>query len=256
VKRSRWLIVAGACAFVLFLAAQLPAAVAAGWLGGEKLRLNSPSGTIWSGAAGSVQAGPLRLGATNWSLSIPALLRGELRADMVARLGGEAQAAGSVARSLTGAWSCTACRFEGPASTLWPLFPALKAVTGRMALDVAALEVRDAWPTRVVATAKLASTLPGTAAAAAAGGAATASFEAMVSADPVPADGVIEATITDAGGPLQLTARLSITPPGNFEFAGRLKAGPGAPAEVATAIAALGPRAGDGSTELSLTGSF
>lgn len=254
-KQSRWLIVAGACAFVFFLAAQLPAAVVAGWLGGEKLRLNSPSGTIWSGSAGSVQAGPLRLGATNWSLSIPALLRGELRAEMATKLG-EAQATGTVARSVAGAWSCTACRFEGPASTLWPLFPALKAVTGRMALDVAALEVRDAWPTRVVATAKLASTLPGTEGAAAAGGAATASFEATVSADPVPADGAIEATITDAGGPLQLTARLSIMPPGNFEFAGRLKAGAGAPAEVVTAIAALGPRAGDGSTELSLTGSF
>lgn len=254
-KHSHWLIVAGACAFVLFLAAQLPAAVAAGWLGGEKLRLNSPSGTMWSGSAGSVQAGALRFGETNWTLSIPALLRGELRAEVATKLG-EALAAGTVARSFSGALNCTSCRFEGPASALWPLFPALKAVTGRMALDVAALEVRDAWPTRVVATAKLASTLPGAAAAAGAGGAATASFEATVSADPVPADGAIEATIADAGGPLQLTARLSIMPPGNFEFTGRLKAGPGAPAEVATAIAALGPRAGDGSTELSLTGSF
>jgi hypothetical protein len=77
-----------------------------------------------------------------------------------------------------------------------------------------------------------------------------------VNADPVPDDGTIEAIIEDAGGPLQLNARLVIAPPGNFRFSGQATARPGTPPAIASALAAMGPRAADGSTQLELNGSF
>ena len=168
---------------------------------------------------------------------------------------GEGTARGSVAVNLSGGFACTGCSFEGPVASLRPMIPALKAVDGSVNLQLAALEIRNKWPIRAAGSAKL-SNVPIGAAGQQRRDGPVAAFEATLSADPVPDDGAIEATIQDAGGPLELSARLSITRPGNFEFSGRAKARSGAPPEIINALAALGPKGPDGSTQLGLSGTF
>jgi general secretion pathway protein N len=245
-----WLIGVGAGAFLLFLIGRVPAVVAVGWLGQNEVRLTAVSGTIWSGSADSIVAGRLRLNEAEWSLSPFSLLLGRLRADVRARIG-DGKADGSLSRDLSGNLSCTNCRFTGPVSALWGVFPVLKAVGGRLDLEIAGLDIRERWPARAVGTARLSSNL-----VPAGSDVPPAVFQVTVNADPVPEDGRIEALIEDAGGPVKLRARLDVTPPGNFGLTGQVATRPGAPADVSRAVAALGPRGPDGSTQLTLNGTF
>lgn len=253
-NRRLWLIGAGAGAFLAFLLLRPPATVAARWIGAESLRLGTVTGTLWSGSAASVVAGNLRLGETRWSLSPLNLLLGELSADVTTRLG-DSTANGTVSRSFAQVTNCTGCRFTGPVHDLRSLFPALKAVNGQLEVEIATLAIEAGWPTRAVGTAKLSSNL----AATVPGGTPDlppATFEVLLNADPVPENGSIEAVVQDTGGPVQLSARIILTPPGNFQFAGRAAARPGAPPALGSALAILGPRAPDGTTQLTMTGSF
>jgi hypothetical protein len=246
-NQRSWLIGAAAAAFLLFLVARVPASVALGWLGADALQATGVSGTAWTGSATSIVAGRLRLGETSWSLSPAGLLGGSLRTKVQARIG-DGRAEGLLARSLSGTLSCTACRFEGPVSALWSVFPALKAIGGRLELEVAALDIAAGWPERAIGTAQLTTTL--------ANAEPPANFRLAVNADPVAEDGNIDAVIEDAGGPLKLSARLVLAPPGNFRFSGQATLRPGAPPAIAAALSAMGPRAADGSTQLTLEGSF
>jgi hypothetical protein len=53
-----------------------------------------------------------------------------------------------------------------------------------------------------------------------------------------------------------MTARLTVTKPGNYEFSGRAKARPDASPDMVNALKVLGPKGSDGSTELAMSGSF
>lgn len=255
VSSPRLLALAGAAAFLLTLIGNVPAGVALGALAGDRLQLTGPAGTLWNGRAAAVQAGGLRLGATSWDLSVLALLTGRLAADVTTRIG-DGDLTGAVSVGLSGAMACTDCRYEGPLAGLRGVLPALRTLDGRATVEFTALELRDGWPTRAVGTAKLTRVPMTTPGAPPRAGAPTADFEATVNADPVPADGLVEVAVQDAGGPVEFTARLAVTPPGNYEMSGRAKARPGAPADMTNALAVLGPRAADGSTELSMSGSF
>lgn len=252
--RSTWLVIAGVSAFLLFIVAGVPASVALRWLGPDVLRLSGVSGSLWRGAAAGANVGKLRLSETQWKLSPLGLLLGRVSGEVETKIG-DGTAHGSVAVSLSGGFACTGCSFEGPIASLRPLIPALKAVDGKVSIEMATLEIRNKWPTRAVGSAKL-SNVPIGVSGQPPRDAPVGAFETTLSADPVPDDGAIEATIQDAGGPLELSARLSITRPGNFEFSGRAKARPGAPPEIVNALAALGPKGSDGSTELGLSGTF
>lgn len=253
--RIRALALAGVLTFLLGLLAGLPAATALAWMGGERLRATGVAGTLWSGSAATLEAGAVRLGATRWSLSVPRLLTGRLSAAVETRLG-DGELRGDVSLGLSGWLACAGCSYEGPVAGLRAALPALRGLEGRARIEFPVLEVANGWPTRAVGTAKLTGvpiTVPG---APPRRGAPAADFDATVNADPVPADGLIEVAVQDAGGPVEFTARVSVTPPGNYELAGRAKARADAPAEMVNALAVLGPRAADGSTELSMSGSF
>jgi hypothetical protein len=249
-NRRLWLIAAGAGAFLLFLVVRIPASAVA-WIAPAELSFRSLSGTLWSGTAASITAGRVHLGETTWSLSPANLLMARLSAQVETRIG-DGTATGSLARNVAGDLSCTGCSYSGPVSALWPVFPALSAVNGRLELQMPALEIRDRWLSRAVATAKLTTDIG----AREKPGEPPATFQLSVNADPVPEDGKVEALIGDAGGPVNLEARLLLTPPGNFEFSGQASARPGAPPAVTSALSALGPRGADGRTQLTLTGSF
>jgi general secretion pathway protein N len=252
--RSARLVAAGLTTFLIFLIAGIPAAVGIAWLAPESLRLSGVSGSLWRGSAAGADIGRLRLGETHWALSPFSLLLGRLAGDMNTKIG-DGAASGSVAIGLSGTVRCTECQYEGPVAGLRTLVPAMRTLDGSINVEIAALEISDRWPVRVVGTARL-SNVPIRVRGQSAGNSPVATFEATVGADPVPAGGLIEATVRDAGGPLELAARLSVRPPGDFEFSGRAKARHDAPAEVVNALAVLGPKGSDGSTELGISGSF
>ncbi len=252
--RPAWLVVAGVSAFLLFLVSSVPASVGLRWFAPATLRMNGVSGTLWHGAATSADIGKVHLGETAWSLSPLALVTGRLGGDVQTRIG-DGNVRGDVAVNRAGDLRCTACSYEGPIASLRPVIPALRSVEGQLNLQVAAIEVRDKWPTRAVGTATL-TDVPIAAAGQPRRDLPVATIAATVKADPVSDDGLIAVSVQDGGGPLELNAQLKLTPPGAFEFAGRVKARADAPPELVNALAALGPRGQDGSTEIGLSGTF
>ena len=252
--RPAWLVAAGVAAFLVFLVGGVPAALALRWLAPDALRMNGVSGTLWRGSATGADIGKLHLADTTWTLSPLALLTGRLGGDVETRIG-DGTAHGAVAVSRAGDLRCTACAYEGPVASLRAAIPALRTLDGQLSLQLSAFEIRKKWPTRAVGTVNL-TNVPIAAAGQARRDSPMATIAATVGADPVPDNGLIAVSVQDAGGPLELTAHLNFTPPGNFEFSGRAKARPGAPADLVNALAAMGTRGSDGSTELGLSGTF
>lgn len=253
--RRAILAAAGGAAFLLALVAEFPAAAALRWLAPEGMRASGVTGTLWNGAAVGAEIGPLRLGATEWTLFAPALLAGRASGTLSTHLG-DATFSGGVSLGTAGRFGCSGCEYDGSLASLRPLVPALKMLDGRASIRLEALEIRDRWPTRIVGTAKLTGVPLAMRPGQAGTRAPSANFEATVGADPVPEGGLIEAAITDAGGPVEMTARLKMSPPGSYEFAGRAKARAEAPPEIVNALNLLGPKGSDGSTEIAMTGSL
>jgi general secretion pathway protein N len=252
----RYLLVgAGAAAFLLTLVVRVPASIALAWFAPEGVQATGVSGTLWSGFATGLVAGPVRLSESDWTLSPLALLAGRASGRLSTRIG-EASFDGSVSWRGAGSFSCEACVFDGPLSVLQPVVPALKSLSGKAHVDLQSLDVRDRWPTRMVGTVELAG-MPLTAPGVVPGPSSPrASFGATFSADKVAEDGRIEGEVKDSGGPVEIAARLTLTPPGNYALAGRAKARPDAGADIVNALNVLGPKAADGSTELGMSGTF
>ncbi len=252
---NRALAAAGCAAFVIALAALLPAQLVLRWLAPAIVQPAGVTGTLWRGSAAGATVGAVRLGETAWHVAAPSLLLGRLAADVETRIG-DGSAGGSLAINLAGHIACTDCRFAGPVASLKSMFPALGTLVGRLEIELATLEVRDRWPARVMGTASIAGVPIVAPGAVVSPATPRAGFEATLSADPVPDDGRIEAAVQDTGGPVQLRARLVVTKPGNFELAGSAQARADAPAEIARALSMLGRPGPDGGTELSLAGTF
>lgn len=253
--RSQWLAIAGVVTFLAFLVTGLPARVAARWLMPAGVQITDVDGSLWRGSAAAVTAGSMRLGPLSWSLSATALLSGHARANVQAMIG-SGEFSGTVDLSATRRFVCLECRYEGPAGSLQSLVPVLAGLEGSLHGEVTVLEIANGWPLRIVATLKFSGVplrIPG---APVRPGMPTASFEISTAADPVPDDGLIEALILDAGGPVQLSGQLAIRPPGNYELSARVKPRADAPREVTEALVALGARGPDGSTDIGLSGSF
>lgn len=244
----------GLIVFIVTLVAGIPASVAVGWFAPDAAGFSGTAGTIWRGSAHSIAIGGARLGETSWKLSPIALLRGRLAAKVRTSLG-DGVAEGNLAVAITGSIACSACRYQGRIRNLQTLLPALAALDGRADIQFESFEMRDAWPSRVVATVTVHDVAlgpPGDSTIES----ALAAFEAKVDADPVADNAPIEATIADIGGPVEVDGRLVLQPPGSFTFSGRARSRPGAPPAVVSALGVLGPRGSDGSTELSFSGSL
>jgi hypothetical protein len=252
--RSRVLLLAGLAAFVLTLLLRIPAAVALGWIAPAGSQIIGASGTLWAGSAASVSAAGMQLGATRWTLSPLAFLRGRLGLAVETRLG-DADIAGDLSLATSG-FDCENCSFRGPVASLQPLAPALRALSGEALVEISSLAVRDRWPTVAVGTISLKGVPIAAPGMPAQPNAPRGSFEATVNADPVPADGLIGLTLQDSGGPLELAGQIELRPPGNYELTGRARARAQAPPDIVNALNVLGPRAADGSTEISMSGTF
>lgn len=251
----RLLALVAGLAFCLFLVAGLPARLAIGWLAPAGLTVVDPQGSLWRGSVAAAMAGPLRLGPTSWSMSARSLLGGRLRAAIETQLG-TAAASGTLELRLGGGLACEQCRYAGPAGALAGLLPMPQGLDARLDVDITRLELRERWPRRLIATLGVDDVplqLPGLPPDP---GLPRGSFVFSLDADPVPADGVLEARVRDAGGPLAIDGVLVLRPPGDYQLDARLRPQPGAPPRLAAVLQTLGPREADGSFSLGLAGSF
>lgn len=254
-SRHHWLVIAGGLAFLLFLVAGLPARVALRWLVPASVQVSDLSGTLWRGSMATAVAGPVRLGPLSWELSPLPLLAGRIHAGIHGQIG-TGQARGTIDLRGGGRFACSGCSYEGPAAGLRSLVPSLRGLSGQLRLDITRIEVRDRWPTHAIATLDWNGVQLRTAAAPALAGLPTINLKASIAADPVPADGRIEALLQDGGGPLQLAGQVAFSPPGNYQVNARIKARPDVPAQLASALATLGPPGPDGSIDIGMSGSL
>ena len=96
-RRGLWLIVLGVVSYLVFLIATLPAAHAWSWFGRKvPAQAFGLTGTVWSGNAAVVQAGPGRLDAVQWRVKPTALFLGRLGVDARTRLPGDGRAEGDL----------------------------------------------------------------------------------------------------------------------------------------------------------------
>jgi hypothetical protein len=244
------LIGAGLVAFFAGILATVPAQVA---LLAADARASGVSGTIWRGTADALQLDAFRLGRTQWSLHPLALMAARLGADVATQWNG-GRGDGYLTMGLGGAITCEDCEVLADMATLRKLVP-VPFSTGNIALTIQALDIKDGWPRRAVGSARVEDMplmVPGQSGDAG----ATGSYEALFNADPVAEGGLLEGVVTDLGGPVQVAARLQLTPPGAYQLAGTIQARPDAPSALTNGLALLGPQRADGSHEFAFSGTF
>jgi len=249
-KEPRLITAAGLASFLVALVATVPANVAVRLLLPASVTASGVSGTAWNGSAVSVSSHSFHLSDARWQVVAAGLLKGRVAARLEATLGGAGAVSGTLSASIGGTLECRGCAYSGSVKDLQVLLPVVSQIDGKLDLELGLLRFRNGWPLSASATANLTGVTlgPGTGPA--------GNFIATVAAEPVPDDGRIEVDVADTGGPLEVAATLELTPPGNFLLSGRAKARPDAPQGISNALLGMGPRNPDGSSSISLAGTF
>ncbi len=247
-KTPRTLVATGVACFLLFLLAGIPASLITDRLASDTERFEGVSGTIWSGEIRSLNLAGINLRDVRWNLQGLQLLLGRAALDIDARLPG-GTAKGTVAIGLTG--SITASAFE--VSTAVEAFAdvlKLPQVGGRLMIQIENLSIHDAWPKEIVGTANISGfpLLPD--------GTAPGSFQVTFLPDAVGENGRLRGEIKDLDGPLEVNGTVELTPPGNYELRGRVRARGDAPSDLINGLALLGPVDAGGQREFSIAGSI
>lgn len=249
-RHTRLLVAASLSALLLSLIAMFPARVAFGALGIPVTAVAGWSGTVWHGAVQRISLGNIALGPVLWRIRPWRLLTGQLAADVQATLP-DGFANGTVALSLGGAWSVSGVEAAAPLAWLAPAmanagsqltarFDRLQVNNGRIEAAIGNLTLAGVILPIPTAGPKLG---PGT-------------YELAFSADKLDPDDLLTGSLKDAGGPLEITGTVTITPPRSYEVVGTARPRPEAPPELRSALQMLGPATADGSHALSLAGSF
>ncbi|UCG74177.1 MAG: type II secretion system protein N [Chromatiales bacterium] len=243
-----------AAVFLVFVVASAPASLLAR-LAPAAVQLNGVQGTLWAGEASSVRAGTVSLGRTSWQLAPWQLLLGRLAGDLETTLPG-GFARGEFAIGLGGTLRLNDFSATSPvASIVAATGMGLPVSDGQVVVELTALAISDGWPERAIGEIRV-----GDVPLVFRNGQPVqdqlASFELRFDADEVPDTGPLEGTLTDRGGPLEVTGLLQLTPPTNYELTGRAKARAGAPPEMQQALVLLGPESPDGGRDFSFAGSL
>lgn len=241
-------------AFVVFLVGNAPATLLSSFAPNQ-LELVGAQGSLWSGQAQAVRIGDVQTGITRWNLSPWQLLVGRVAGTVDAELPG-GFARGGFAIGFGGSLGLQDFSLASPLASLSQATGmGLPVQDGEVVAELAALDVRDGWPERAVGQVRVA----GIALVFRNGQPVQdqlASFELTFDADEVPDSGLIEGTLEDRGGPLEVVGRLQVTPPGNYEMSGRAAPREDAPREMEQALIMLGPPNPDGGRDFSFAGSL
>lgn len=250
--KQRILLYAGLASFGLSLLLLIPATILAPLLQKAGAATSGISGTIWSGEARTLTAGPLRFDQLRWRFQAWRLLRGELGAHIEAQLP-DGFFSGHVSRSLGGR---LVLRDVEAAAPLGALSPGMATMTGNSELSIRMEEIAwlDGWVETAMGTVQLSEVvLP---IPVLAGRTPPGNYVLSFDSESLASGAPLTGKVTDGGGALEVNGLLNLSPPRNYELSATVKARDSAPAELVSILEAAGPRAADGGREFSLAGSF
>jgi len=245
---------AGIASFFLFLMINIPAGAITGLLSDrlpENIRISGVNGTFWNGSLHSVKFNGWQLSDTQWDLNPAGLLLGRLSARVTARIAGS-EFTTDATISLSGTITVRDLEAAGPLSPLATQLN-LPVTGGRFLVQLSALTIKDGWPTSLIGSGRVAGVplniMGGT-------DGPMGNYEVEFDAETVPQDGRLTGVVSDDGGPIEVGGNILLMPPSNYELQLKLKALPGAPADITQAISLAGPAGPDGRRDLSLAGSL
>jgi len=244
--RRRTLLLGGGAAFLVALAATLPASLIAGRVG-PRLALSGAYGTIWSGGADQVSLDGAPLGALEWSAHPLELLRARLSYHVILTHPA-GHLSGDVAVGLGGAIEASAVEFSLPINALSVLQRPDSwqgAVSGRV--DHAVIE--QGWPSALAANLTLSGLRPP--------GAAFELGSYALELDPAASKpDTIVGRLKDVSAPLTVRAQLAVKRDRSYVLEGEVTPKPGTPPTIANQLAFLGPSDQLGRRTFSVTGTF
>jgi general secretion pathway protein N len=229
---SRWSLLAlGIGVYLAVAIGSFPASLAYRWFGPDGLALAAVEGTIWNGRAAHGAAAGLSFSNLRWQLHPAALLTGKLS------LSAEASLAGGLASARLAASSerleLTDVRVSAKLENISEQL-ALGDVSGQLGLSLSRLELVAGVPVAAtgfltVADLYSAPLIPIEGVTSIPLG----NFRAELSAGEQPG---IVALVTDEGGPLELTGRITLKPDRTYTMDALIKARADAPPELATGV--------------------
>lgn len=249
-RQIRLLAGAGFAALLVSLVALFPARVAVGILGLPGESASGFSGTLWHGAAQRLSVGGVTLGPVRWSARPLHLLTGQAVARVEATLP-DGFLNGTVGLGLGGTLAISDLEAAAPLS--W-LAPAAGAAGGQIAARFDRIAARNGRVEAAVGTLKVGGVVLPIPTAGRQLGAGT--YVVTFDTAKLGTDESLTGSLSDDGGPLEITGTVKFTPPRSYEINGKAKPRPDAPAELRSALQMLGPATADGAHSLSIAGSF
>jgi hypothetical protein len=252
VTLHRKLALAGLALLLAFVIMLFPARTAVGWFAPAGVSAFGVEGTVWRGRARIISVGGVQLRNTEWDLSIPRLLTGQLAGAVNTRWsGGFLEGFGALA--IGGTVSLRDATLSIDVGMLEGLL-GIGAIGGQLSARLEELQIIDNWPTRLIGTGELrdlSSALMGQDTPQTVG---SIGFEFDTTTET--ASDVVTGQLRDIGGPLELSGTLVLTPPGNYDLKTRIKARANAPASLQNNLSFLGAAEPDGSRFFQLAGSI
>ncbi|HXQ30429.1 MAG TPA: type II secretion system protein N [Steroidobacteraceae bacterium] len=245
--RQRTLIaVVGGLVFVGVAVGTLPASLLVSRLPPD-LKADGVSGSIWSGSADAIRLRGTPLGAINWAADLGALLHGQLAYEIdLSRPDGFVR--GHIAASLGNGLTGENISLELPVTTLNPE-RASTAWQGDLKGTVRLVRVVNSWPTTLAGAFTLSNLKPP--------GADQALGTFAIEFDPKASTPVqLVGRVSDVDSPLLVRAQLIIRRDRSYVLDGDVTPRPGAPPEVARAVAFLGAPDSSGRRQFQITGTF
>jgi len=245
--RQRTLIaVVGGLVFVGVAVATLPASLLVSRLPPD-LKADGVSGSIWSGSADAIRLRGTPLGAINWTADPAALLQGHLDYQIdLSRPDGFVR--GRVATSFGDGLVGENIALELPVTALNPA-GANNAWQGNLKGTVRHVRIVDGWPTTLAGVFTLSNLKPP--------GAEQVVGTFAIEFDPRASTPVqLVGRVSDVDSPLLVRAQLIIRRERSYVLDGDVTPKPGAPPDVARAVAFLGAPDSSGRRQFQITGTF
>lgn len=248
--KKGWLryVALGIVAYLVFLAATLPANQAYGLLAPRlaPVALYGVEGTVWSGRAATVMVRGVRLESVAWNLELLPLLRGRIQARLTFRMGGETGSV-HVGRMLSGALYLGELNTRLPMTQIAPLLPLRPLSVGGI-LDVKLRELTLG----AKGIEKVLGTVDWREGAVLAPQQVTLGDFSVTFAETKQG---VEARIRDSGnGPLEANGTLRLGQDGSYEFTGALAPRDSASPELSQALRFIGRPGPDGKIPVSYAG--
>lgn len=221
------LLALGIGVYLAVIVASFPASLAHRWFSPDSVRLAAVEGTIWQGSAAQGAVAGVAFSALRWRLEALSLLTGKIRLSAEARfsdgfLSAELVASGNEVRLSDVRLSANLAVFR----EAWRDAMSIDNISGQIRVSLATLELVNGWPVSAEGSLELSEL-------------AAPPLIAMDGVNSIPLGNYrvqftqtdepgIVAVINDAGGPLELSGRLSLLPDRSYEFDSLVKPRAGA----------------------------